>query len=71
MIVSIPDLCTLTNFYSRVSCFQSGFGTGRRTTDNLVGFEDFIRGAFVGGEHVVSVYFGLEGLVVLYGDAAL
>ena len=45
----------------RVSRFQSGFRSGRGTTDNLVGLEAFMRDAFVKEERVVAVFFGLEG----------
>ena len=43
-----------------LSPFQSGFRSGRTTTDQLVRLETTIRDAFVRGDHVVSVLFDLE-----------
>ena len=43
-----------------LSSFQSGFRSGRTTTDQLVRLETTIRDAFVRGDHVVSVFFDLE-----------
>ena len=40
--------------------FQSGFRSGRTTTDQLVRLETTIRDAFVHGDHVVYVFFNLE-----------
>ena len=43
-----------------LSRYQSGFGAGRSTNDNLVRLETFICDAFVKKEHVVAVFFDLE-----------
>ena len=43
-----------------ISPVQSGFRSERRTNDNLVRLETFIRDAFVAKEHVVAVFFDLE-----------
>ena len=40
-----------------ISWFQSGFRSGRSTTDNLVRLETFIRDAFIEKEHEVAVGF--------------
>ena len=43
-----------------ISPVQSGFRSERRTNDNLVRLETFIRDAFVAKQHVVAVFFDLE-----------
>jgi len=45
-----------------ISKYQSGFRHGRSTSDQLVRLESFIRDGFVRGQHVVSVFFDLDGL---------
>ena len=42
---------------NHISRFQSGFRSGRSTTDHLVRLETFIRDAFIKKEHVVAVFF--------------
>jgi Reverse transcriptase (RNA-dependent DNA polymerase) len=39
---------------------ESGFRRGRRTTDQLVRLESFVREAFVRGKHAISVFFDME-----------
>ena len=41
--------------------FQSGFRHQRSTNDHLVRLETFIREAFIKKEHLVAVFFDLEG----------
>ena len=40
--------------------YQSGFRRRRSTVDNLLTLETSIRDAFVGGKHLVSIFFDLE-----------
>ena len=55
---------------NHLSRFQSGFRSNRRSTDNLVRLETFIRDAFIKKEHVVVVFFDLEKLMIPRGDMA-
>ena len=46
-----------------ITKFQSGFRAERSTNDNLVRLETFIRDAFIKREHVVAVFFDLDGIL--------